>query len=271
MRVFNFDDYRAYIRHRIGENAAVRGYQGKLAEAAGCKPAYLSQVLNSHVQLTPDHAAGLCSFWRFDEEESEYFLALVNHSRAATARLRDLLGTRMTELRKKHENISNRVRVTDSIPPEGMQSYYGSWYMAAVHLIVSIPSFRTVDAIAERLGLAPGLVHDTLVTLEKLGLVRRAGEQWNITGRWLHLPRESPLCAVNNQNWRQRALLSEQERRDGEALHYTSVHTLSRRDVARLKEMVLDFIQSTRKVIEPSPEEDLICLCLDFFRVLGPA
>ncbi len=111
MDVFTFDDYKKYLRHQVAHNRDIRGYQTNLAEAAGCQRAFISQVLTSHINLTPDHAAALCSFWRFSDDESDFFMDLVALGRAGTEKLRGNLNRRLSKIKKQRENISHRLYI----------------------------------------------------------------------------------------------------------------------------------------------------------------
>jgi hypothetical protein len=74
------------------------------------------------------------------------------------------------------------------------------------------------------------------------------------------------LNAVNHLNWRQRGFqkLAETEQ---EGIHYTAVHSLSADDYLVIRNLILKMLEDSRKVVEPSKEEELICLCCDVFKV----
>jgi hypothetical protein len=90
MDVYSHHDYRELIRDWL-KNESARGGQRLLAEAAGCLPSYLSQVLNATAELTPDQAYCMTSVMGVDHQASEFFLLLVQRSRAASRTYRDHL------------------------------------------------------------------------------------------------------------------------------------------------------------------------------------
>ena len=57
--IFVFEDYREYLKTKIEENKLIRGYQSKLATAAGCQRSILSQTVKGKMDLSRDQAAGL--------------------------------------------------------------------------------------------------------------------------------------------------------------------------------------------------------------------
>jgi hypothetical protein len=110
-------------------------------------------------------------------------------------------------------------------------------------------------------------VEATLVSLEHMGLARREDrENWTLTSRFLHLPRQSPLARVNHAGWRAKAVEAIHSGRDA-PIQYTSVFSLARSDIARLEEMVRTFVEETRAVIAESPEEEVVCFLVDLFPV----
>ncbi|MGZ3747710.1 MAG: TIGR02147 family protein [Pseudobdellovibrionaceae bacterium] len=261
--VFEFTNYKDFIRHQIDQNQVFRGYRTLLARAAGCQRTFLSQVLNSHVELTPEHAVAMATFWKLGENESAFFLELLNLSRAGTPLLRKVIETRLEQLRRDHEKLSSRLREPRISVKEHEMLYYSSWVWAALHVVVSIPEFQTAPRAAERLKLPLTLVEEGLVSLENMGLVASQGTRWRATAKSLHLPEDSPSLWMHHRNWRDIALREAQK--SAEAIHYTSIHALSENDVRRLEELLRNFIVESRKIVEPSREEKMICLCCDLF------
>ncbi len=266
MNLFDTEDYKKYILAKIEENTHIKGYRSQLAEQAGCHRTFLSQALHSHVQLTPDHGAGLAAFWGFDDDHTDYFLDLIHLARAASKVLSQRIRKRMRDLRARHENLTEKFH-TPALP-RGIQEavYYSSWHYAAIHIVLGIPQIRTVPAIAARLGLPSSLVEKSLAELSAIGVVRQDGSKWLPESLGIHLPKTSPLTSVNHFNWRQRAIYKLQTS-EVEGVHYTGVFALARADAERIKRLFLDAITSAHKIVEPSKEEELVCLNCDFFVV----
>ena len=65
-------------------------------------------------------------------------------------------------------------------------------------------------------------------------------------------------------NWRHRAIQSLQSQ-VREALHYTSVISISESDFHRIKAMIVSQVKDQLAVVRNSPAEDAYCLSLDFF------
>ena len=69
-----------------------------------------------------------------------------------------------------------------------------------------------------------------------------------------------------HQNWRHRAILSLGEDNDFD-LHYSSVLVLSKKDSLKIKDLILEFIKEKEKILLPSPEEEMVALNVDYFKI----
>jgi len=237
-----------------------------MAEAAECQSSHISRVLREQLHLTLDQAFSLTNFLRLSADDSRYFMKLVEHERAGNAAYRASIKRELDQLKTAQENLSQRLRE----PSLGMQQsemlYYSSWHWSAIHIIVSIPRFQNVQAIAERLNLSPALIEASLFKLQEFGLVKFEKNRWKIAGGSMHLPRTSPINSVQHSNWRMRAVMAAQNP-DEDGVHYTRVQSLSRADFERVKRLVFNTIDEYSAIANPSQEEELICFTCDFFKV----
>jgi len=55
------------------------------------------------------------------------------------------------------------------------------------------------------------------------------------------------------------------DREDLHDLHYSSIVSLSMKDAIKLKDNLLERLEGDVKLIRDSAEEELYCLCLDWF------
>lgn len=267
MGLFSSLNYKDFLQSKIQEHKDEYGYKSKLAEAAGCQKSFLSQVLNSHVHLTPEHALGLAQFWSLLQREREYFLELVNYARAGTPELSHYLRDKLKRLKSDHEHLGKRFeQPTLHVSEDSAALYYSSWHYSAIHILITIPQFRTVPKIARRLEVSESVVLAVLKQLETLELVERSGDAWSATKKSVHLSKDSVFNMINNGNWRQKAQ-TESQQRNNQSIHYTGVYSMSLSDMETLRDMTFEFLDQTRNVVTRSKEEDLICFTCDLFRV----
>jgi uncharacterized protein (TIGR02147 family) len=267
MTVYEYKDYKRYLSDLIETQRAQRGYQTKLAEAAGCQKAFISQVLRGTVHLTFDHGIGLCRFWQFTPDETEYFIELLQLARAGTPGLREHVGRRLEALRSRQSELSTKFKSTTVIKEEMQALYYSNPLYALIHVMTSIPEYQNIANIANRLKITSHQVAKVLSELQKMELVtkKRTGA-WTPTERNLFLPKQSPFMHMHHSNWRVRALLDIQQERS-EGIHYSTLHALSGTDAELFKQKILEFLKETKNLVEPSPEEEVVCFCLDYFKI----
>lgn len=267
--VFSCSNYREFIHATIDENHETRGYQSRLAEAARCQRSFLSQVLNSHVHLTPDQAANLCEFWKLDSLETEYFTDLVLLERAQSRSLKRIVSTRLQRAKRQRYKVSSRSETQGRAISDERALYLSSWTWTVIHVLAGVTGQNTVRAISERLRMRPDLVEATLNELVGMGFVQKndgAGEPtFGVTEKTVLLSDSSPLTVLYHTNLRQFRI---QKLQRGEGVEgdicYSAIHALSLRDAARVKAMLMDAIKHTAEIVRDSPEEEVFVFCCDF-------
>ena len=264
--VFGFSDYKLFIREQLNANSNKGGYQGKMADAARCRKSYFSRVLSTKAQLSQEQALRLAEFWMLNDVQTEYFLTLVGLGRTDDPDLLRRLRKHLQALKEQTENLSKRFSEASGLGRERDVYYYSSWYPAAIHVLIGIPGFQTVETISGRLRVPPAIIAENLSTLESLGLAKFNGKHWTRTSGHLHLTKESPLIGVHHSHWREKAVeASRNSKADG--LHYTLIQSHSLDDFDRIKQEFLKSVDRARDIMRPSPNEELTCISLDFFRV----
>lgn len=265
MEIMRFTSYLEVLTWKLEQNSTERGYKTRLASAAGCKLSYLSQVLKGIAQLTPEHALALCDFWNLQLHERDYFLNLVHRDRAGTASLKKHYSNVLNDLRRRHTKLSSHLEpsAASNVETERLQTYYRAWQISAVHIALSVPELQTITALARRLRIPISSVEAALGVLQKLGIVEHARGHWRLTKKNLHVSDNPDLSTLNHINWRQRGIMQLQER-PSEGLHYTAVSSISRADIERVREVLVSAIKSTRSIIGPSKEEEIVSLLVDF-------
>jgi uncharacterized protein (TIGR02147 family) len=266
MNVFKALDYKQALREAISENRAEYGYKTKLAEAAGCQKSFLSQVLNSHVDLTVDHAVALSNFWKLDTDAAEYFVDLLLYARAGTEPVKLLIKRRLDRAKSAQEHLGKRFKQPELKSTESSLLYYSSWHYAAVHILLTVPGYRTVPALMRRLQLPEEVVAGTLESLRSMGLARQADRRWEATSQSVHLSNDSPLYSINLGNWRNRALTQSHARRQDDVF-YSGIYSMTQADFERLRQMLFAFIENSRSLVISSKEEDVFCFNCDLFAV----
>jgi uncharacterized protein (TIGR02147 family) len=267
--IFSATDYRDAIRQHLKIDGQARGYRTLLAKAAGCQPAYLSQILTGAVHLTPEQASGICDFLKLSELESDYFLTLVYLGRAGNPGLIAKLQKKLTLIRRQHQEQKTSAIQSEeqSYPREKAVSYYLNWMPSAIHLLLMLPDFQSPAQIARRLKISEDQTIKILRELQELGIVAMKNSQWKATAKTLHAADESIFAPLHHRNWREKASDYFNHGRLGENLHYTSVHCLDEKTFAEIRELLNQAIDRSRKLTIPAPEETIACMNLDWFKI----
>lgn len=266
--VFDESTYRSYLKNRLGQENQRTGQKTAAAKAIGCHTTYLSQVLNDRADLSLEQADLMNSFLAHTKEESEFFLILVLKARAGTVRLRAHFQEKIDQLLQSRNVIKNRIGNNTKISREDEARFYGSWYFGAVHVLVSIPELSTREALSDYLKLPLAKVSKILDFLEQLALVKRVGARYQHVATMVHLGSESANLVKHHLNWRLRSMRVLEERGASET-HYSAAISLSKKDAAKIKQILIDTLKANLDLVAGSKEEVAYGYCFDFFELRG--
>ncbi|MGZ3747947.1 MAG: DUF4423 domain-containing protein, partial [Pseudobdellovibrionaceae bacterium] len=202
------------------------------------------------------------NFWNLDRDETNYFLNLVHLARAGTPSLKKIIENELQAIRAKHEDLGAHLPA-EKVDLQKENIYYSAWYYCAVHVLLTIPSMQSETAISEKLNLPLVQVRKILESLEALDLVKKSKNKWEPTKNNVHLTNESWMAAIHHINWRTK-ITDRIQFRSPEDLHYTGIHTLSRKDFKKIKNQLLESLVKVDQVVRPSTEEELCCLLIDW-------
>lgn len=268
--LFQFLDYRAYLMAWISAQPnRGRGVRTALARAMGSPVSHISQVLSEVSHFTPEQAEEVNVFLGHSSEEAEFFLLLLHLERAGTPRLRQRLQSRIEEIRQRRLILRERLAVKDKVSEQDQARFYSSWHYAAIHILLTIERYQTKDSIARYLGLSIRRTSEVLEFLVSLGLASESAGCFKVGTAHIHLGNESPMISKHHVNWRLQAIRALDREDSMKSLHYSSVVSISRADVTKIKTLLVKAIESAKAVIRDSKEEELHSFCLDLFPVGG--
>ncbi|MGZ3656345.1 MAG: TIGR02147 family protein [Bdellovibrionota bacterium] len=268
MSPFEHVAYRPYLL-ALCERPDSRGLRKQLSTAAGCQFSYFSQALHGRVHLTEEHLAGIASFLRLKDQETEYLLLLLRTEKAGTPTLRATLEKQKTKLLTAQKSLKNRMSTGPSRLSEAdLGLYFSSWVPSAVHLLTTDPAFGTADKIAERLKLPLAKITESLRFLERLGLVSHGKKGWAyVQNSNFFVPKDSPWQTTLQTTRRELAARSIiLNPRD--AVHFSLMFTISPQDLRKLEQLAADFVEKAQARVHASGTECLAAICLDVFEVV---
>ena len=262
--VFDEGDYKKYALRKLRDEG--RGARSRLSKVARCHLAYISQVLEGNAHFTLEQAMAVNSYFGHPIDEADYFLLLVHRARAGTQELKDYYSAKIQNIVDRRMQIRSRIKAKHTLTLEEEVRYYSSWQYVALFVLISIPQFQTKDALARRLGLSRERISECLEYLVSIGIVKESKGRYALGETRIHLPAQSPLISKHHTNWRMKAITALDQPRP-ENLHFSTAYSLSRSDVAKIRAMLLKFVEEADPVIMASPEEVAYCLAFDFFEI----
>ena len=267
--IFDFSDYRKYLAHFVAcQPRQGRGTKNKIAQFLNSPTSHISQVFGGKTHFTFEQAEEINSFLQHNEDESHFFLLLVQIGRAGSANLKKRLEKERQNILKRRSFLKERLGVTSSVSEQDQLQFYSSWIYAAVHILTTIPRYQTKEAISSYLQLSQKQTSEVLSFLERVHLVQRNSRGGYEAGvSRIHLGSDSHLISKFHTNWRIKTIQSFEKQAVEDQLHYSSIVSLAERDINVVKNILIKAISEAKAVIKESPPEVLHSFNLDFFQV----
>lgn len=263
--IYQHLDYKAYLRAWIAaQPGRGRGIKALMASELRCNAGFISRVLSGDAHFSFEQIDRLHALLGHDADEKQFFVFLVMYGRAGTESLRqNTLAMIRAELEKQRQ-LGQRLLATTVVSRDDHAVYYSSWAYVAVHMYLTIPPWQTPATIVRGVGVSPAKVKEILEFLVSRGLARADGDRYTTGSAIVHLENESSMITRHHLNWRLRAMHQLEQEGVGE-MHYSGVAAIAREDAARIRVALADAIANMKKIIDPSREEALYTICLDFF------
>jgi uncharacterized protein (TIGR02147 family) len=262
--IYDHNDYKDYVKSKLLEKG--HGARLKLSEALNCHSAYITQVLNKDAHFNLEQAVEAATFFNLNNEEQDFFLLLLQYAKAGSKKLRDLTNKKIKDIKEARALVSNRMKTKQELDTITQAKYYSRWYYAAIHVLVTIPGKKTKESISVYLGLDMDTVNEAIHFLESTGLIEFDQKGYDTGMTKVFLSGDSPFIVQHHENWRLRAIDAITKSRK-ENLHFSSVYTLSEADFIKIREKLHDSIQEVWSIVQPSKEEKLCVLNMDFFEL----
>lgn len=264
--IYQYDDYRDYLRLRLGGQKTRTGEKKRASQALGVHTTLISQVLSGQCGLSLEQADRMNRFLAHSEAQSEYFLNLVQRDRAGTKSLKGYYERHLSRLKEENLQIHQRLKIDDEISEKHQRQFYSSYLYSAIHVLVSIAKYNSVEKLAKGLRIPRETIADAISFLSSIGIVSIKGETLSPGTKHLHLSPESEELGRHHLNWRLRVIDSIGQKHPKD-LHYSAAVSLSYEDVERIKESLLTNLKENSQIIVKSPEEIAYVYCFDFFKL----
>lgn len=266
LRIFDYSSYEEFFKTVLEVHKNDRGYKSQLAKAIQVHPSYITRILSGTASITPDQASALADFWNLGTDETEYFIWLVLKGRAGDPALKKLAEQKLKSIKKDNDQLGKALSA-EKIEINQDGEYYLSWIYSAIHMLLTLPKEQTIPLIAQRLCIPESVAQSAVLTLEKIGLIEfEKNGKMKATKKNIHLSNQSWMAALQHKNWRIAA--SERIGRPGlDDVHYSGVHSISKKDLEKLRRQIREFLIQVDETVRPSPEETVCVMCLDLFEI----
>ncbi len=148
--IYLFEDYREYLVWRMNSPSFGRGSRQKLAQYIECQPSFVSQVLSGQNELSLEHAFRMNHFFHHGKEETQYFITMVQLSKAGTFDLQKYFRQQLKAIREQQMQVQNFVH-KHQLNQDDLIHYYSNWECVAAHMLVTIGCFQVPVALQNKL------------------------------------------------------------------------------------------------------------------------
>lgn len=227
----------------------------------------LSGVVHGRKTLTEEQGSALCAYMGLSALETDYLLKLIQLDRAGSDGLRAIYRRHLTELRTLALQAKSRVPEARELSHSDRAIYYSSWHYSLVRLLSSINEYQSVESISSKLGFPSSRVREILDFLVSRGLCTEGADgRYRRTEKNTHIEASSSLVARHHQNWRARSI-ELLERITPLDLAFTAPVSISRKEIPKVRAILLDAISEVAKRTDALPSEEVAYLGIDWIRL----
>lgn len=265
--IYQYESYKSFFNDWVAQQPKKgHGEYRRLAMALNVSTTMISQIFNSEKDLSLELACEMSDYLLLRDEESEYFLLLVEHSKAGSAKLKSRLMKQIKDRQDKAKKLENRVKAATTLGDQEKNLYYSNWTFQAIRLLAELSDINSVDHVVDRLALPKNQVIKTLDFLIKNGLVIQKGGKLSRGPTHVYLPASDSLVPKHHWNWRQLGIQKMTFNSD-DHFFYTGQYSLSEKLADQIRKQLPDFIKDIVERVKPSESETIRCLNIDFFDV----
>jgi uncharacterized protein (TIGR02147 family) len=266
MSVFKHLDYREYLQETLQAKPR-QGYgeMSKWAQSCNVHPTLMSLILKGERDLSLEQAFALGQHLGHTALEQEYFIVLVQWTRAGTEEFRRYLKDKLDLARMEATKVKKRFQHESELSEEAKHLFYSSFLYSAIRLFCDTNNHGvTLEEIVERFNLDRSEILPKLEFLKQVGLIVVKGNRYKMGPSRTLIGRDSLHVIKHHQNWRMQAMQKAETLRADE-LMFTCPMALSKEDFAQFKQELSDMIQKFSTMLKDSKSEDVGCFILDWF------
>ena len=249
MEIFGFSSYKDYVIERVTSMPRKgHGQFRRIAQHLGVSSVLITQVIKGPRHFSEEQGLGLANYFGLKELEMEYFMRLIAMEKAGTHELKMFHKHAIEVLRRRAHDVRNRIGKFQELDDTGKSIFYSDWTYCAIRLLTSIPYYRTIDALAERLELSRTRVSEIVDFLVQIGLCKSTPRGFELGPTRVYADPESRFTNNHRRNWRLKGLESLNKITPDE-LFYSSPCTLSNEDFVAFRSELTEVVSKLSKLV----------------------
>ncbi len=267
MNIFDFDDYKEFVKKKI-DSMPKKGYGQfrKIALALNMSTVAISLVFKGERNLTEEQGLDLTEYLALTPKESQFFLLMLRKARAGSYKLAQYYQKELEGYQLQMQQLQHRLPQNIHLSESVKNRYYSDCLYAAFRIAVGIKDLQTLDALAKYFKLSIAKASDICDFLSENGFViMQAGRILPTTQRF-HLEATSHHIRWRQIQWRLKGF-NKMELADNSNLFFTAPMCISSADAKRIKRELTQFIEDLSKSVGKSKPSVLYCLNIDWFGI----
>lgn len=265
LSIYQYDSYKKYFNDWVKQQPKNgHGEYRRLAAALGVSTTMVSQIFNGDKDLSLELACEMTEYLLFNDDDADYFLLLVDFSKAGSVKLRSRLSRQIKDRQGKAKKLENRFKNVTTLSESERNVYYSTWINQAIRILIELEDSNTIDSIVNKIAVPKNQVMKAVEFLNKVGLVNQKGNKLFSGDSHVYLPSSDPIVGRYHWNWRQLAIQKMQVTND-ETFFYSGQYTLSNEVADEIRRLLPDLIKSVVEKVKPSKSQTARCLNIDYF------
>lgn len=263
--VYDFADYKRYFNSWVEQQPKQgHGEYRRVSLKLNVSTTMISQVFKGDKQLSLEMASDLCDYLNLEEDESEYFIILVEMEKAGSIKLRKRFEKQQKLRQEKAKKLENRVKKVIELDDATKSIYYSSWIYSGIRNLTSLPEFNDAASISERLHLPRNQVQKILDFLVSNKLCVAKDGELNVGPAQIFMGSSNLLVSKHHQNWRLQGF-QKMIHADDQQFFFTMPMNLSVKVADRIRNELGKLVDQIIKEVGPTESETVRCLNIDWF------
>jgi hypothetical protein len=266
MNIFEYNDYRQVLEEalELSPVGSKHGMIGRLARHIKVHSTFISQVRRGMSHLSMDQSIGVCSFFRFRPDETDFFLDLVALARCGSKEGRLFFRERIDRCRNGRSDVQNRLAHKKILSRELAAVYYQTWVHQAVHMLAQCDGGTSSEEVVQQLRISSAVASRVIDQLIECDILEKKNLRLTTRIPFLHLVKGTPEVTHVHANWRAKILQEIQSPSDANAFHFSSAIALDQRTAKAIHQILLDSIATISASVDKAEAKKVSVLCMDF-------